>query len=329
MSSPTSLPVPGSALDISDIYGGEYISIHIVSVLWGISCIQIFAYFIRYPKDKAIVKILVIVLWSMLTIQVVCLIQPEYNFLIKSWGNLAALSVEAVGNSIQALMTALTALVTQCFFTYRLYIFTSRRWLFPIIFLPLIIGQLVVESITLHITFNTTNNQRLTAKSFVNPTIACNAFPVAIDAGLAACMTYWLLKESKGAAGSHAMIVRLITLTINSGFWTASVALAALVASIVSNIEMYGTIYYLLCPLYYNTVLANLNAREYIRDAHRSEIILGSNLGFEAAPRSTTTAASVSFTTQPSHYPSEEHVLSIMKEEESRVNHELVGQETV
>ncbi|KAF9066074.1 hypothetical protein BDP27DRAFT_1404557 [Rhodocollybia butyracea] len=321
MSTPTSFPVPGSTLDLSGVYGGVYISAHIVSALWGISCMQIFTYFIHYPKDKTVFKILVVVLWSMLTVQLFSIIQPEYFVLIASWGNPAALFVDQKENSVEALMTALTALVAQCFFTYRLYIF-SRRLLFPIIFLPLIIGQLVVEAIDLHISFTTNNNQHLTAKTFINPTIASNAFPVAIDAGIAACMTYWLFKESKGAAGSHEMVVRLITLTINSGFWTASVALASLVASIAGSAQTYGTIYYLLCPLYCNTVLANLNAREYIRDAQRSEIVLGSNLRFEAAPRSTV-AAGVSFAAPSSHYPpsSEEHITSahMMKEEENKV----------
>ncbi|KAF9056840.1 hypothetical protein BDP27DRAFT_1454345 [Rhodocollybia butyracea] len=263
---------------------------------------QIFTYFVHYPKDKIIFKTMVVVLWSMLTIQLFCVIQPDYFLLIISWGNPAALLDVPKETSFQALLTALTALIAQCFFTYRLYIFTSRRLLFPIIFLPLIVGQLIAEAIDLHFSFTATNVQQLAAKSFLTPAIPSNAFPVAIDAGLAACMTYWLLKESKGAVGSHAMIVRLITLTINSGFWTASVALAALVGSVVGSAETYGTIYYLLCSLYCNTVLANLNAREYIRDAQKSEIVLGSNLRFEAAPRSTI-AAGVSFAAQSSRYP--------------------------
>ncbi|KAF9066071.1 hypothetical protein BDP27DRAFT_1424215 [Rhodocollybia butyracea] len=361
-SNPATLPVPGLALDLSGIDGGLYISTHVVSVLWGISCLQIFTYFIQYvreqdtnygplrfvsyPKDKAIFKILENILgrslvvsysskiqhiyWaharnsrSILTVQHVCVIQPEYFLLITSWGNPAALSVDPIESSVQALMTVLAALITQCFFTYRLYIFTSRRLLFPMIFvstmrfntlipsdfirnlvkLPLIIGQLVVEAIALKISFATHNNQQLKAKSFISPTIASNAFPVAIDAGIAACMTYWLFKESKGITGSHVMIVRLITLTINSGFWTASVALAVFVGSIVGSDEIYGTIYYLLGPLYCNTVLANLNAREYLRAAQESEeIAFRSNLNFEAAAHSTI-ATSVSFAAQSSHYP--------------------------
>ncbi|KAF9066033.1 hypothetical protein BDP27DRAFT_1424182 [Rhodocollybia butyracea] len=287
MSTPTSSPVPGSALDLSDTHGGLYISAHIVSALWGVSCMQIFTYFIHYPKDNAILKILVVVLWAILTIQLVFILQPEYFFLITSWGNLAALSVDPRETSVEALMTAITALIAQCFFTYRLYLF-SRRLLFPILFLPLIIGQLVTEAVALHNSFTTTNIQQLTNRSFINPTIASNAFPVAIDAGIAACMAYWLFKESKGAATrSHAMIVRLITLTINSGFWTASVAFAVLVGSIVGSPQTYGIIYYLLCPLYCNTVLANLNAREYIRNTQRSDTVFTSDIRFEVAPPST------------------------------------------
>ncbi|KAF9066038.1 hypothetical protein BDP27DRAFT_1054529 [Rhodocollybia butyracea] len=325
MSTPTSFPVTGLALDLSESHGGLYISAHVVSALWGISCMQIFTYFVHYPKDSAILKILVVVLWSIFTIQLVSIIQPEYFFLIASWGNPAALLVDPIETSVEALMTAITALIAQCFFTYRLYLF-SRRMLFPIIFFPLIIGQLVIEAVALHNSFTTTNVQELTTKSFINPTIASNAFPVVIDAGIAACMAYWLFKEAKGAARSHVMIVRLITLTINSGFWTASVALVVLVGSIVGNLaQTYGTIYYLLCPLYCNTVLANLNAREYIRNTQRSETVFVSNRRYEAA-RCSTIMTSVSFATQSSQGRSpspREHLPSMTRGEETRDSHEI------
>ncbi|KAF9065429.1 hypothetical protein BDP27DRAFT_1332050 [Rhodocollybia butyracea] len=232
--------------------------------------------------------------------------------MITSWGDPSALTAVPIERSVQGLITVLVAFIVQCFFTYRLYIF-SRRLLFPIIFLPLIVGQLIAEAFSLQITFTTHNAQEFTAKSFINTSIASNSLPVAIDAGIATCMAYWLFKESKGAAGgSHAMIVRLITFTIISGFWTASVALAALVASIVSSVLTYGAISQLLCALYCNIVLANLNARDYLRDTQRSEIVLGSNVRFEAAPRSTITAGISFSTTRTSHCDppsSEEHML--------------------
>ncbi|KAF9077120.1 hypothetical protein BDP27DRAFT_1311850 [Rhodocollybia butyracea] len=218
MSAPTSLLNPGLALNLSEIRGGLYVSSHLVSALWGISCMQIFTYFVHYPKDKVIFKTMAHAkdLRSMLTIQLFCVIQPDYFLLIISWGNPAALLDDP--------------------------------------------------------NFTATSVQQLAAKSFLTPAILCNAFPVASDAGLAACMTYWLLKESKGATGYP------------------SVALAALVGSVVGSAETYGTIYYLLCSLYCNTVLANLNAREYIRDAQKSEIVIGSNLRFEVGNRLTTLA---------------------------------------
>jgi hypothetical protein len=98
---------------------------------------------------------------------------------------------------------------------------------------------------------------------------------------------------------SHDIATKLVTLTINSGFWTASVALAALITvynfskctrcgpqivqSIVCEVQVYGAVYYILCPLYCNTVIANLNARQYVRDKFRSEFNMGSALRFEVS----------------------------------------------
>ncbi|KAF9066045.1 hypothetical protein BDP27DRAFT_1424195 [Rhodocollybia butyracea] len=323
----TSTSSPCLALDLNEIYGSMYISTQIVSALWGISCIQIFTYFIHYPKDKAIFKILENIGHSIMS-RSLChstrVFYPDHIL-----GNPAVFEPrDPIETSVQSLMTPNASLHIafiyvhnfSCIFASELsqtysQIVTSRRLVFPIIFLPLIIGQLVVEAIAIHIIIINThtklpNQSQSTIMSLIQgPAVAFNALPVAIDAGLAACMTYWLYKESKGAVGSHAMIVRLITLTINSGFWTASVALAALVGSLVGSAQTFATIYYLLCPLYCNTVLANLNAREYIRDGQRSEIVLGSNLRFETAPRSTIAAdASFAAPDHPTVHPLRENM---------------------
>ncbi|KAE9384562.1 hypothetical protein BT96DRAFT_644745 [Gymnopus androsaceus JB14] len=254
-------PTPGLALNLDNIHGGLYISAHVVSALWGIACLQTFTYFVHYAKDKIIFKIMVVALWTMSTLQLYCVIAPQYRFTITFWGNPAVLLKKTNESSA--------------------------------------------------------------------PAVASNALPVAIDSGLSICMVYWLVKESKGAIGSHAIVVRLITLTINSGFWTASVALAALITSVVTQVQIYGAVYYVLCSLYCNTVLANLNAREFIRSAQKSEIVFGSNLRFETGGghSSDSTSRDMSFAARPPRAHPENSMGSVV--DENKANEPLVVQDVV
>ncbi|KAF9467767.1 hypothetical protein BDZ94DRAFT_1232710 [Collybia nuda] len=278
MSSPVTPPsmTPGLALDLSDIHGGLYISTHFVAAFWGIACMQVFTYYVKYAimfqqsfrNAQSLSAIRKIGLFS--------------RFYHKS-GKAHSVS-SAVAGSADVPNVLDNAMFLHLSPIHVSNLVSGKRKLFPIIFIPAIIGQLVAESVDFFYAYHApTIEQFLNSSKFHTAAIISNAFPVVIDTGLAVCMTYWLIKESRSARGSHDMIVRLITLTINSGFWTASVALGALITSIVSDVQTYGAVYYVLCALYCNTFLANLNARGYIRrsDASKSNMIIGSGLRFE------------------------------------------------
>ncbi|KAE9403042.1 hypothetical protein BT96DRAFT_512356 [Gymnopus androsaceus JB14] len=154
--------------------------------------------------------------------------------------------------------------------------------------------------------FHAKETSELGSTTYLHPVLASNIISVIIDSGITVCMSYWILKESRGTYGSGALIVRLITLTVNSGFWTAAVTLASLIAYFVASPLVYGAVSYMMSPLYCNVVLANLNAREYIRDAQGSNIVFGSNIGFETSlgvrtAHSGITPADISLTDQTNH----------------------------
>ncbi|KIJ06274.1 hypothetical protein PAXINDRAFT_20528 [Paxillus involutus ATCC 200175] len=62
------------------------------------------------------------------------------------------------------------------------------------------------------------------------------------------------------------MLLRLILVSINTGLWTAVLALLSIIllVSLPATELVYAGVYYPLCTLYSNTFLANLNIRSYI-----------------------------------------------------------------
>ncbi|KAE9403037.1 hypothetical protein BT96DRAFT_512302 [Gymnopus androsaceus JB14] len=131
--------------------------------------------------------------------------------------------------------------------------------------------------------FHVKEVSELSSTKYLHAVLASNIISIIIDSGITVCMSYWILKESRGSYGSGTLIVRLITLTVNSGFWTAAATLASLITYFVASPLVYGAVTYMMSPLYCIVVLANLNAREDIRDAQGSNIVFGSNIGFEVS----------------------------------------------
>ncbi|KAJ7584635.1 hypothetical protein C8J56DRAFT_893281 [Mycena floridula] len=252
---------PGLALDLGDAHGGLYVSTHFVAAFWGISCMQFFQGFGRSAMVRNLLELALVDADSDVQVNVD---NPKYTTLVKYWGNPAALLMNENTEKVLRLNILIRGLSVVAGTLDGL----DRHGDAELLHLsPLYVSLLFWDSWASY----------LISVDFYYAygllTVSVLLVPqVQPDTGLAACMTYWLVKESRGTQGSsHDMVVRLVTLTINSGFWTASVALAALVTSIVSEVQTYGAVYYILCALYCNTVLANLNARGYIRGSQRSE----------------------------------------------------------
>jgi hypothetical protein len=97
-------------------------------------------------------------------------------------------------------------------------------------------------------------------------------------------MTYLLTKGERPAfQRTQRMIYRLIMLTIVSGLWLSifSILVLALVAALPSEL-WYCMFEFPLTSLYLSTLLANLNARQFVRG--KSEINFASGLDISDGP---------------------------------------------
>jgi len=93
----------------------------------------------------------------------------------------------------------------------------------------------------------------------------------ATDIFIAASMFFLLWKQRGGRKESDRMISLLLILTVNTGFWSAVTALAAIITLLVlpSPSLTGGALLWILCPVYCNAVLGNLNGRAFIHQRGR------------------------------------------------------------
>ncbi|KAH7908435.1 hypothetical protein BJ138DRAFT_1157635 [Hygrophoropsis aurantiaca] len=165
----------------------------------------------------------------------------------------------------------LTGFIAQSFFTWRIWKLSSARMrgIIPIMIMPFVIVQPV-----LCITFVAQaleNNNGVSSVEGTSVMQYIEAFcgtAAGVDIAIALVMCT-LLYMGRSGFNKHTdrMLLRLMFISVNTGLWTAllSIVVIALLVGLPSSNREYIAGCFPLATLYCNSVLANLNARSYVR----------------------------------------------------------------
>ncbi|KAH7917972.1 hypothetical protein BV22DRAFT_1042060 [Leucogyrophana mollusca] len=275
MSSITPIEIP-----LGPMCGALYLASLLSVGLWGITCMQTFMYYVHYQEDKMVFKFFVAYLWVFDTTHQSLIIGGVYKILVVWFDNPLFLT-----NVVQELIwgyliSTFVALPTQGFFVYRIWRFTNKSFIPPLLWFPSAIYQLVSCLIYVSKGTQSTTTAALGVGLFKTLVISCCVVAVATDTSIAIGLTYLLLKRDIGSGfkRSARMLQRLAIFSINSGSWTAIFALLMIILYTVfpSNL-IYVVGYFPVSSIYCNTLLANLNARAYIR-GESSSLSAGADL---------------------------------------------------
>ncbi|TFK44015.1 hypothetical protein BDQ12DRAFT_672243 [Crucibulum laeve] len=264
-------------IDIGGPFIGIYSTCFLCAALWGISNMQLYMYFIQYSKDNWALKGLAVWMWALGTVAQGLFIVGLSKLVFIRWEEIPNNSSLPLPEEIvaEALISGLSGASTQLFFVYRLWKFTQQKR-YPVILIPLILTQLALSLLTAAVVTGSQAAIVLLEREFKTLSVTIFILGIIVDVGIAASMGYQLLTHRSGMTHSNRMVSYLFTLSIASGFWTAFTTGVSIVVFFTSNNSLnYSGVYISLCPIYTNTVLANLNVRQYIS----SQGQLGSALG--------------------------------------------------
>lgn len=264
-------------LDITTSYGYLLCGSLISCALYGISCLQVFLYFVNYENDKRFTKLLVIFLWVIDTANELVVLAALWPVLIKHYGGIAGLSEFRPEMVHHAWIAGILECCVQLYFTKRIHDFTKGkgRKLFAICMIIISAFQLVVLIPYDIITVNKAALElALSKRKSVALVMTLRAVSASQDALLAGTLIYLVLKNGLPKfENSKRMAVRLLIVTVNSGLWTAVVALIelSLVAAFPDGLH-FCIMEMPLCSLYFSSLLANLNARQYVKGTNSSSL---------------------------------------------------------
>ncbi|RDB28744.1 hypothetical protein Hypma_014826 [Hypsizygus marmoreus] len=282
-----------SFVDISPLHGGNLIGTFLACAVWGISSFQTFLYYMNCDKDSIVVRCLVGFLWALDTANQVVLTKGNWRILISRYGSPTILVAPMPEYMHHAWIAGLVYSVVQLYFIRRIYIlaksliyrsFNSLALNVLSAILAILAAWQIVAVAVYEVYGYQQSLEVLGTKREIAWNLSARAAAVTVDIVVAACMVFLLTREVPQYKRSRKVVHRLLILTVSSGSLTA-----LLVTIVLVLVTLYPTTLYWaavdqpLCSIYFSTLLANLNTREYIGGRYEAnttpDIELGSAIG--------------------------------------------------
>ncbi|KAM5539780.1 hypothetical protein V8D89_006593 [Ganoderma adspersum] len=244
--------------------GAGFIGCLFTAIMYGITCIQSFTFFQNSSKDRKVVQYAVACLLVLDTLHFIFVAATLYWYTVTHF---------AYPNVIQRipwsifgilLITPTSDGVVRCFFTYRIWILShnNRFVTYPLIGMIITIYGFAIAFGAKFLPLSTYD--QIAEISWLMY-LSLGAL-VAADVYIAIVLCYLLYKARTGFNKvTDSLINVLLLYTVNTGLLTSVFALACFItyAAMPDN-YIFLSIYLPLSKLYFNALLASLNARDYM-----------------------------------------------------------------
>ncbi|KAJ7718432.1 hypothetical protein B0H16DRAFT_1740046 [Mycena metata] len=227
--------------------------------LFAILTVQLYLYYQAFPNDRVFTKVLVYTVYCITLIPTILATIDTFNTFGYGFGDPSALATTRFAWLVTPVFGGIVACTVQSFYAFRLYRY-SGSWIAPSI--------IACAALALYPYTDTAPRLNLAKLGSNLPTgLAATIMlflvgTALIDITIAGCMTYYLIKSDTGFRGTHALVTKLIRLSIETGAFTALGAIVIL--ALFFGIP--GKTYYVvpgnsISTAYANTMFAVLNSR--------------------------------------------------------------------
>ncbi|KIJ07775.1 hypothetical protein PAXINDRAFT_19064 [Paxillus involutus ATCC 200175] len=284
--------IGAAGVDLGLYHGATLAGILGSLVLYGASILQTFIYYLRwvqrrptswlqsaesetsYPDDRAWKKLFVAIVFLLETVHSFLACAGIWNYLVQYFGDFANLTVLHPTILVPIVFSSIVAFVVQTYFVWRIRCLSTGHFkqIFPAVMMPLVITQLALGCYYVANALMTPTITVLYGPLLTKVGDASLGIAAVIDTIIATAMLV-LLGKGRNQSNKHTdrILFRWTLISIHTGFWTASFAVLTVVlhALYPSNLLL-TAVYFPICELYCNTLLANFNARSWVRQAHGS-----------------------------------------------------------
>ncbi|KAJ3811743.1 hypothetical protein EV368DRAFT_78317 [Lentinula lateritia] len=261
------MSVAGVPPDIAQLTGPVVIGFAAQWGLFGCSSVQLYLYYLNFPKDTVKLKTLVYGLYILDFAQTLLVTAFVFHMLGSGWGNVNIL--ESVGLSWLALpfFNAISGTIVQCFYAWRIYTLSKSIPLAVVIVLLALCEGTSGLAFSIILETRVPTFADLQSQTFVVTTV-CLMSSACCDILISLSMVYLLNRARKESAfgKTEQLVTRLIRLIVGGGILTASFAiLDAVFLLAYQNNNYHLAPNSALAKLYTNALMVLLNSRAQFR----------------------------------------------------------------
>ncbi|KAJ7736876.1 hypothetical protein B0H16DRAFT_1572909 [Mycena metata] len=264
---------PAISFDPNPSIGALQIGVLISSILFGLTTMQTYLYYTRFPEDPRKLKALVVFVWSCELALVVCSADTLYRYTILDYGHPERL-LQRTPASLEAAVffCGIIAASVQSFFSHRIYSLSKT------LYIPLLTWTLSVLRL---LASTTAFVSGLLMVDFVSYEaqwgwlgISLWSVSTANDFIIAATLVFLLIRQRRNAQKTTAALVdRLIAWTIETGTATSAFGIATLVCYLtMAGNFIWIALFITGARLFSNSLLASLNSRFALRALNEASV---------------------------------------------------------
>ncbi|THU77668.1 hypothetical protein K435DRAFT_701873, partial [Dendrothele bispora CBS 962.96] len=233
----------------------------------GIIIMQVYVYYMSFPRDKLWIKAAVYTLFALDLVQTVAATNSSWSFLITGWGRPEHLRITEWGFAFGPFFCGISSAGVQLFFAWRVRSLASRSSERKV-FLPIVV-VIVCASFTQFIA-SVVASARVELYLLIKPKVWLVGSAVT-DVIIAISMIYLVAPLTNNIRQTDHLLSRLIRNSIETGSITAGAAILDVIFFLTMNkTSIHFALSVSLSKLYTNTLYASLNARvSFQRDVDR------------------------------------------------------------
>jgi len=239
-------------------HGPMFIGFTFNILLYGIMFTQVYLYFTTFKKDKAWMKIFVIVLLLADTANSIFDFIYLYESLIVHFADITYLEQADWVFATDPAITGITASLVQFFFAWRVMVLTHSWTLTGLV----IVGSLAGGAGAIATAFEVgMTPQFVHFQNFKGVVILWLAAESVTDIVITGTLVWYLRRHKTGFQHSDSTIDRIIRLTVQTGLVTSLVATLDLIFFLTDPTGTHLIFNFPLCKLYTNSLMSSLNSR--------------------------------------------------------------------
>ncbi|KAJ7882331.1 hypothetical protein B0H13DRAFT_2278353 [Mycena leptocephala] len=232
-----------SLIPLHDFLGAWLIGLILSSVLFGVTCLQVYRYFTKHSaRDSIFLKNFVALLCALDTLNLALVSHSYYSATVINFGDYVKLQTPPWSLLIQMDVGAILSTLVQLFYAFRIYIISNKSLVFPVIIAVCAFANLGMAVTTIQEGFQVKVYQAMTDIPYYTSTLSIEAV---CDILVAGAMSYHLLRSKTGIKQTRKAINLLVAYSLNSGALAMVFAICDLGLFVASPSTLVHEVFYL------------------------------------------------------------------------------------